>query len=153
MLSGESRRVKRHCAHRGADVEPLRTTWVAHRKLTRSTHLVSDVRTGVGDVPAGLGEDALVVVAVEESVLDVALAAVLAPASSADAVGLEAGLLEDNVQAALGGVGACLGDVGLDGEHERVGLLLEGVVGGRLLLLHFSCLGGREGAGGTLVDF
>ena len=80
-----------------------------------------DVGPRVGDVAAGLGEDALVVVAIEESVLDVALAAVLAAAGGAHAVRLEARLLEHDEQLAralLLRPGAR--GVGLRGEHVRV---------------------------------
>ena len=106
--------------------------------MRRRTYLVGDVWTGVGDVSAGLCEDALVVVAVQEGVLDVALSAALCLGAAGDSVGLQTGVLQDDEESALGRGEAGLGYVGLDGEHG-------GVVRGGL-----SRLGGREGTGRTL---
>ena len=101
---------------------------------------MSDVRPRIRDISTRLGENALMVVAVEEGVLDIALASVLAPPRSAHPIRLETGLLQDDIQPPLARV---LGrDVGLDGEHEGVRLLDERVV--CLLLLHFSCLAAWE---------
>ena len=47
-----------------------------------------NIRPGVCDVPARLCQDALVVIAVEEGILDLALPPVLAAAVAADTVGL-----------------------------------------------------------------
>ena len=114
------------------------------------THLMGYVWPRICDVPARLCQDALVVVAVEESILDVPLAPILAPPRGAHPIRLETRLLQNDIQPPLRGCRAALGDVGLDREHERVRLLLERVV--RLLLLHFSCFQRRrKRLRGTLV--
>jgi hypothetical protein len=92
------------------------------RKKMDGAHLVGDVWAGLGNVAACFGEDALVVVAVEESIFHLALcAAALGLAGPAgNAVGLETGLLEDDKKTAVGGRDARAGDVGLHGEHGWV---------------------------------
>ena len=100
------------------------------RHAQRETYLVGDIRPCVRDVPTRLGEDALVVVAVEEGILDFALAPVLPAAVAADAVRLQARLLEDHEQSPPVRRGGALGYVRLDGEHVRVRGLVHRVLRG-----------------------
>lgn len=97
------------------------------RKAGRKTYLMSDIRPGIRDVPACFGEDALMVVAVEERILGLALPAVPALCDGADLVGLETGLLEDNEKSSLGGSIRAARDVGLFGKHGRIVKHLSGL--------------------------
>lgn len=81
---------------------------------------MSDIGPRICDISAGLGEDALVVITIEEGILDVTLAAALALATAAHTVGLETSLLENDEEPALGGGSAVAGYMCLHGEHERV---------------------------------
>ena len=95
------------------------------------THLVGNVWPGICDVPTRLCENALVVVAVEEGILDIALLAVLASRRRADAVRLEAGLFENDEKPTLAGGDSAFGNVRLNGKHVRIGDNRQGVVRGR----------------------
>ena len=59
---------------------------------------MGDIRPCIRNIPARLGENTLVVVAVEEGVFDLALSPVLPAAVGANAIGLQARLLENNKQ-------------------------------------------------------
>ena len=109
-----------------------------------------DVWPRVRDVPPRLNQDALMVVAVQEGILDVSLTSVLGPAGCSDPVRLQTRLLQHDVQLALCRGRTALGDMRLDREHEGVRLLHKRVVA---RWLHFSCLGRREWACGPLVHF
>lgn len=91
-------------------------------KKMDGAHLVGDVRACLGNVAACFGEDALVIVAVKESIFHLALcAAALGLARPAgNAVSLKTGLLEDNKKTAVRGRDARAGDVRLHGEHGWV---------------------------------
>lgn len=97
------------------------------RKAGRKTYLMSDIRPGIRDVPACFGEDALMVVAVEEGILGLALPAVPSLCDGADLVGFETGLLEDNEKSSLGGSVRATRDVGLFGKHGRIVKHLSGL--------------------------
>lgn len=96
---------------------------------------MGDVGAGVCNVPARLCEDALVIVAVQEGVLDVAFSAALSFSTAGDSVRLQACLLQNDKQSALGRCHATLGYVGLYGQHGRVRGTRQGVVGGHFARL------------------
>ena len=88
-----------------------------------------DIGTSVGNIPARLCEDALVIVTVQESVLDLAVSAPFSFSAAGDPVRLQASLLQDDKQSSLGGCDATLGHVCLDGEHGRVRRSRKRIVG------------------------
>lgn len=134
-------------------------------RKSEKTHLVRDVWARVGDVAPRLREDALVIVAIEQSVLG--LAAVLAPslaarsrsAAARNFVRFETGLLEDDEEATLGERCSSLGHMGLYRQHCWVRWVLHGRVGVRGgHLAGFRCgewagwaLGGSGWSGRTVV--
>ena len=76
-----------------------------------------DIRPRVSDVSASLCQDALMIVAVEEGVLDVSLPPVLRPRGGRDPIRLQTRLLEYDIQPPLRRRRARASDVRLDGEH------------------------------------
>ena len=92
------------------------------KRCARETYLVCDVWSRICDVPARLCEDALVVVAIEQRVLDISLLPVPIPALStsrrAHAVRLETCLLEDHEQSPL--ARRALWHDRLNWEHMRI---------------------------------
>ena len=76
-----------------------------------------DVWSCICNVPSCLGENALVIVAVEEGILHIALPPILATASRAHPVRFQARLLENDKEPSLAGRDAALGNVRLNGKH------------------------------------
>ena len=68
-----ARLVKRRVQKREKTLAKMRQVRSDVRDRVRGTNLMRDVRTGIRNVPTGFCEDALVIVAVEEGVLDFAL--------------------------------------------------------------------------------
>lgn len=88
------------------------------------------------------------VVAVQEGILDVAIAPILAPPRRAHPVRLETGLLKNDIQPPLCRV--LRGDMRLNREHQGISVLHERVV---CLLLHFSRFARRERSSRSHVAF
>ena len=98
-------------------------------------YLMRDVGTSVGNVSASLGEDTLVIVAVQEGVLDIALSAAFSFSTTGDPVRLQARLLQNDEKPSLGGRDASPGYVCLYGQHGRIRRARQRVLG-----RHLACL-------------
>ena len=98
-------------------------------------YLMCDVGASVGNVSASLGKDALVIVAVQEGVLDVALSAAFSFSTTGDPVRFQARLLQNDEKPSLGGCDASPGYVCLYGQHGRIRRARQ-----RVVRRHFACL-------------
>ena len=105
----------------GVYVNLQSTCLVKRRVEQRQEALVRDVRSGIRNITTGFGEDALMVVAVKESVFRLPFAPVTRLSGATDLVRLEACLLEYDEQTATAVSGSRPArDVCLDGEHRGI---------------------------------
>lgn len=115
---------------RCVDVDLEQASLVEWRVEEGQQALVCNVGPGISNVPARLRQDALVIVAVEQSVLDVALPAILVASAAAHTVRLQACLLENDEEPPLAGSDASLRYVRLHWQHVGIGRSGHGVLGG-----------------------